>query len=330
VTLLTACSLPRQAATATQSKVNSEEPSAQPVESTDTPVPPAVTGKALLIDANEGKTPDGQVIQSTVNELASTSGLAVEIHPSLSPSELKPEVKVVVLLSQPPNLAELVSAQSQAQFALIAPGEQEASNNLSVIRLRPELQAFMAGYLAEILAPDWRAAGLLPDDPSSGAVVSEAFNNGAHYLCGVCASVGAPVLRFPQTLALPAGSLATGVQAALEDLIHKDIHVMYVSPELSNADMLGYLVGKSLILVGGQTPPDEIRKSWAATVRLDPQATLRDMWPDLVAGKGGKRVDSPLLVTDIQPELFSVGRQRLVDETLQDLQAGLIDPMSVP
>jgi hypothetical protein len=41
-------------------------------------------------------------------------------------------------------------------------------------------------------------------------------------------------------------------------------------------------------------------------------------------------VNAQLQLADINPDLFSPGRQRLVQQTMSDLQVGLIDPLSVP
>ena len=49
-----------------------------------------------------------------------------------------------------------------------------------------------------------------------------------------------------------------------------------------------------------------------------------------LAGKGGITVQSPLGLADIDPTLLSQGKQRLVEQTLSDLQAGLIDTGANP
>ena len=41
---------------------------------------------------------------------------------------------------------------------------------------------------------------------------------------------------------------------------------------------------------------------------------------------GGQNLSTPLFLTDINPDLLSEGKQRLVEEVLSDLQAGFIDP----
>jgi len=50
-------------------------------------------------------------------------------------------------------------------------------------------------------------------------------------------------------------------------------------------------------------------------------------WPDLIAGKGGVEVQSPLGLGDVDPTLLTPGRLRLAQETLDGLLAGRISPL---
>jgi hypothetical protein len=51
---------------------------------------------------------------------------------------------------------------------------------------------------------------------------------------------------------------------------------------------------------------------------------IENAWPQLTSGQGGITVQSPLGIEDVDPGLLSPGKQRLVEQTLSDLQAGLI------
>jgi hypothetical protein len=66
------------------------------------------------------------------------------------------------------------------------------------------------------------------------------------------------------------------------------------------------------------------------TIQPDILKAIQNAWPDLVAGKGGITVQSPLGLADIDPTLLSPGKQRLVEQTLGDLQAGLINTGTNP
>jgi len=83
-------------------------------------------------------------------------------------------------------------------------------------------------------------------------------------------------------------------------------------------------------LVGGQTPPAEFQQQWAATVRTDPASILKILFPDLLAGIGGQDHSAPIILTDVNPQYLSPGRQQRVEEVIQMLADGEIQPLSVP
>jgi hypothetical protein len=60
------------------------------------------------------------------------------------------------------------------------------------------------------------------------------------------------------------------------------------------------------------------------TVRPDTVKAIQTAWPNLIAGQGGINVQSPLGLADVDPDLLSAGKLRLVQETLDALLAGRI------
>jgi hypothetical protein len=62
------------------------------------------------------------------------------------------------------------------------------------------------------------------------------------------------------------------------------------------------------------------------TIQPDVIKAIQNAWPDLINGQGGITVQSPLGLADIDPTLLTPGKQRLVEQTLSDLQAGRISP----
>ena len=305
-------------------------PSPAVISATSTATPVPVVNQIVLVAPPEVKSPAPQDVQAALSNLGKSAGLSVDTVPSIQPADIKPGWKVVVLLGSPANLSDLTKAAPATQFILIGPGDLSGTGNLSVVRLNVEQQAFLAGYLAETIAPDWRVGGLLPNDLVQAADLESSFLNGGYYQCGRCDPVNGPIVHFPQSATLPSNSDPSAWQAAADDMEKNVINVMYVAPEASSPALLADLVGKGMILVGGQTPPAAIKSKWAATVRQDALASLRSIWPDVIAGKGGMTVNAQLQLADINADLFSAGRQRLVNQTMDDLQAGFIDPLSIP
>jgi hypothetical protein len=297
-----------------------------PVEQASSTPPP---GKVILI-APDISTAQAQSAQTLMQELAAASGLVLEIKPSLKVNEITPEWRIVFLLNMDDNLAIALASAPQVQFVVISSYDIGLTPNLSVIRFQSESQAFLAGYLSILIASDWRAGALLPSDEPLGTTLEDAFMNGGQYFCGICNPYYAPMVRFPVSARLPANSDPDTWTAAVDQLNQYLVYVIYVDPQVSEPDLLTSLAQQGYILVGGQTPPDNVRPVWAATITGDAVSPLRDMWDSLLAGQGGQVVKAGLLVTDINPDLFSVGKQRLVNDLLEKLDSGLVYPGEVP
>jgi hypothetical protein len=59
-------------------------------------------------------------------------------------------------------------------------------------------------------------------------------------------------------------------------------------------------------------------------IQADAVKAIQVAWPELVAGRGGQSVPSPLGLADVDPNFLTPGKQRLVQKVLEDLQAGRI------
>ena len=59
-------------------------------------------------------------------------------------------------------------------------------------------------------------------------------------------------------------------------------------------------------------------------IQADPVKAIQSAWPELLAGRGGQTIPSPLGLADIDPAYLSPGKQLLVERVLDGLQAGRI------
>lgn len=298
---------------------------------TATPVVPSATAtpavsRALLVSPADANPSLAQDVKTLLTELAAQSRLTLEVRPLLQPADLNAQVKVVVFLAQPANLTELLAAAPTTQFAVVTAGNLAAKNHLSVVRANPEHLAFAAGYITTLISADWRSAALLPDQPKT---LLEAFQNGGRYWCGRCVPNFAPVVFFPVGASLPSSSALPAWQSAFENLKKNILETVYVPAEVSTPELLAYLVGQKVNLVGGQPPAEAVKARWAVTVRQDALAALKTLWPDLAAGKGGKQLSAAITFSDINENLFTPGKQRLALEVIAALGDGTIAPLSV-
>ena len=287
-----------------------------------TAVPTPAQGRVILIAP-----PEDESLGSALSGLAKDSGLAFETRLSLRPEEIPAEARLVILLQAPADLAALTSAAPQAQFVVEGGSDLQAGGNLSVIRQLEEQRTFMAGFITTIIAPDWRAAGLLPDAPAN---LQDAFINGGRYWCGRCIPMYAPLVLFPLAGVQPSGTDAGSWQSTLAELQKKVLEAVYISPAADSPELRSALAAQKLILVGTQPPIAEDKANWAATLSFDALPAMQKLWPDLLAGKGGQTVDASLSWTDVNVDIFTVGKQRLAQEALDGLLDGTIGPFSVP
>ena len=297
------------------------------------PSPTSLPGKALLY-APAGINP--QPVQDVLAGLSGSSGLVLENRAELRREDLTPEIRVVVLLAVPGNLEELLAAAPQTQFVAVASSDLPSVANLTVLRQRSEYQAFLGGFIAVLVSPEYRAAGLFPSDGPLGTTLADAFVNGGKYYCGVCASGWPYNAYYPQTATLPSASDGAAWQSTLAPLFDAQMaDVLYLAPEAVRPEVIAYLQGKTqfertVMLIGEQVPAEELRPQWAASVGFDVQAALQDVWPDVAVGKGRGVVELPLAVTDVNENVLGPGRMRLVDEVLVELKAGMIYPFTLP
>ncbi len=300
---------------------------------TAAPSPTPLPGKVLLIAADETA---AQPMQALLTELSQPAGLTLETRPQLQKGDLTPEIKLVIFFTPPGDLMDFLSAAPQVQFIAFSAVDLPSAGNLSVIREQADVQAFVGGYISALLSTDYRAAGLLPADGPLGANLQEAFANGGHYFCGVCAPGWPLGMTYPQIKALPAASDGPTWQSAAADLFDNGkAEIFFVSPEAARPEVFAYLQNRvqfenTVLLVGTQPPPVELAGQWAASVQFDQEAALRQVWPDALAGKGGAVVDAPLLLNSVNADLLGAGRLRLVKQLMEQIQAGQVSVSTIP
>jgi len=285
-------------------------------------VAPADLDPVLLADA-----------ETTLRELAASYSLEFEKREKVIANEVTPDMKVVVFLSQPDNLGSLASGAPGTQFVAIMNEYWNPGQNVTVIRKRDDHLAFMAGYLAALLAPNFRVGALLTaEDPA----LSQAFANGVNYYCGICASQLNPLNRYPFISTQPAASPVSAWQAGFESINVNKINVLFVAREAASPELLAYLATLDIAMIGNQSPPSEGKPKWVATLYSDGMAPIREIWPDLVAGKGGKVLNAAIKIFDNQYVSvydglvwLSQGKMNFAQITMDLLQDNQINPLPV-
>lgn len=267
-------------------------------------------------------------LQPILSELTAQSGMEFQTKTSLSPEDLNESLRLVVALPPDPGLVQLAAAAPKTQFLAVGIPGLQTSANLSLIDAqgsRPDRQAFLAGYLAAVITPDWRIGVIGLQDSSAGKVASQAFSNGAIFFCGLCRPVAPPFVQYPVTIDLAAGAGQAEQQAAADSLASQGVKTVFVSPGVESAALLEALAQKDMNLIGSAAPPADVQDRWVASIRSNWLDAVRQAWPNLVQGKGGASIEAPQALVAPNLALLSPGRQRLVEQVLADLSAGFVD-----
>jgi hypothetical protein len=303
-----------------------ETPDVLTVIPSDTPAPARVW--LVVQSGTAGDYVDG--ISAKLSELAAQSGYSFEQIETLSESDLK-NARAVFWYGDPADFNRLTASAPQTPFVLIGSAGAKTAANVSQILLSPARVSFVAGLVAILTAPDRRAGGLFSADDPLHPQRIDAFNNGARYLCGRCVPVYAPVFFFPVTSAVAGGQSYEAWKVAFDQLDQNRIESLYLPPEGASREMLDYLAGQSVVVVGSAAPPEGYSSIWAATVDQNPAAALETLWPDLFSAEAaGKTIDAPIVLRDINDLILTPGRRSLVERIAAELTAGWIEPLSVP
>ncbi len=318
VLLLSACSLGKQ-----------PEATAAPTPSplpADTAVPsPSAPLVILLMPADMDKA-ISDTYQTEVYNLAQGSGMRFQVRNSLNPKEMEPGLKIVVALPPDPGIAGLAAAAPHVQFLAIDIPGVNAGGNVSTLAPggRADVAAFVAGFTAAMTTPDYHIGMLFPRGDATAQAAAAAYANGMSYFCGLCKPFYYLPYGFPQFQDIPTDEIKSRYPAYADILIvqHK-VNMVYLYPGVVVKDLTDYLSQTGTYMIGAETPNPK-PGTWVMTIRPDAVKAIDKAWPDLVAGKGGQNVQSPLGLTDLDPGVVTPGKQRLIQQVLDDLLLGRI------
>jgi hypothetical protein len=310
------------------SLININQPTDTPtLFPTPLPTPTTLPSRAFLIAPNGVDPTLLAEAQNILTELTTSSGLLFETRSDITAKEITADVKILVFLTHPENLGALSNAAPRTQFAVVSDINWNPGSNVTVIRRQPEYISFMAGFMSVNLDNNFRSGALFS---ASDTISQEAFSNGGHFFCGLCSPSIPPYVKYPLIAAQTAGSSPAAWQAAFDQMYINGVRVLYVAPEAYSPELFTYLVSKEIILYGSQPPLEQARSRWAATLLVDGLSPLREIWPDLLAGKGGKIVYGGVRFADVQPAFISPGKLEYFQKLVGRMRAGMLNPLTVP
>ena len=322
---LDACGTPQPSVTSTPQPIDTSIPAAT-LSPTPT-IPLAVLVVPIDLDPDTSN-----LYQKTVYDLTQASGFRFQVRNNFATTDLEPGLKVVIVVSVDPGIAALAAAAPEVQFLAINIQNIAPGGNISVLgnNSQSELAAFLAGYTAALITDDYRIGMLIPRDNGDAIRALNAYASGMVYYCGVCRPFYYLNWTFPQYLDIGADEDKNNYDAYADILmLQKKVRTIYLYPDIYTEDLANY-IGTTGAYVFGTVSPAQRPAGWVMTIQPDVIKAIQTAWPQLVSGQGGITVQSPLGLADVDPEILSPGKQRLVEQTLKDLESGYINIGTTP
>ncbi|HCC78605.1 MAG: hypothetical protein A2X25_09825 [Chloroflexi bacterium GWB2_49_20] len=328
---LTGCTLPG-AKTPTESGPTSALPTTAPTEVL-TPTPG--TPLAILVIPASMPRQQADLYQTTINDLAQASGLRFQVRNSLTIAEIELEsnLKIVVAFPPDPGLTDLASAVPQVQFLGVTILGLTATANLSIVGgegTPVDKQAFMAGYIAALLSPDFRVGIITQKDTPDGILAYDAFVNGVTFFCGLCNPQFPPWYEYPVHSEIPTDIPEGQYRFYADPLKDYMVEFAYVFPAVATEDLLDTMSQYGLNIISQARPSDRLEANWVVSIQPKVVPAIQAIWPDLVAGKGRQDLSLPLFLEDVNPDLLSEGKQNDVQQILDRLQRDEISTGVIP
>ena len=296
---------------------------------TATVIPTPSTPLAILVVPTNMEQATSDLYQKTVYDLAQGSGFRFQVRNALTALDVAdPTLKVVIAVPPDPGIGALAPTAPGVQFLAVNIPNLSPGGNVSVLApdSQVDLPAFLAGYVAALITEEYHIGMLIPQGDANALRAFYAFSNGMTYYCGMCNTFYTTQVRYPTYVEIPADESPTRYGGYANVLINdRDVDTLYIYPSLLDKEFLAY-AGTTGALLIGTSMPDTRPGGWVATISPNTIQAIQLAWPDLIAGKGGLNVQSPLGLADVDPALLTPGRLRLAEQTLEGLISGRISP----
>jgi hypothetical protein len=292
---------------------------------TSTPLPPV---GVLLAPPNADPQLAAEV-QSRLSQWILEIGYRFQVLPKLSENDLeRDKFRLVVALHPNPEIGTLIANHPEIQFLTIGIEGLAPGSNLSTIGSdgdRLDQQGFIAGYLAAMITPDWRVGVIGYSDSEDTLAARQAFYTGVKFYCGLCRPSYSPFYEYPLYFELGSNADTIAWRTSADFMIQRAVETVYVVPGAGDKEMLRYLANSGVKIIAGEPPLPDLSDKWVASLRYDLLDSFIDFWPLYTTDFGNNSFSVPLQIVDVNPDLLSPGKQRLLQATLDDVLNGYID-----
>lgn len=267
-------------------------------------------------------------IQEIVQLVADQNEWVYEFRSNLNGSPLPQNLKAMVMIADEPNILELIGESNGVKILSVGLAQEaDLIPNLTLIDLPENGQAvegFVAGYIAAMQTEEWRVGMLGFADQSDYRI---GFINGAIYFCGLCLPQYPPYEDYPLFVEVNDGAEFEELKAGVDLLVQKDIQIVYLAPGTDDSELILYLSQLGINMIGNQRPPSVPETLWIASVSWDWLSAVEDALPKMLSDDYSNKLAPKILVGDVDQNVFSLSRQTLVYEIIENLADGIIDPL---
>ena len=329
ITILAGCSIQGESQTPNGDLVFTETslPTEIPV---DTPTPLAPVGVFLTPPGSDPNLVAD--LNPLVTEYIRAEGLRFQVLETMTAEDFsRDDFHLVVVVPPFPDLEGLAKQTPGTKFLAIGFNNLDPLDNLSVLRSGGgdfDVQGFIAGYIAAMITPDWRVGVLSVQESEDALAAREGFRVGVKYFCGLCNPKYAPMgvnYIYPKYIDLPAEVSDIEIEANVNFLIDRYVNTFYIVPGVGDPKIYSILTSNEKLIIGsGSDYREEYGNYWVASLEYDLLAAFEDFWPAFLTSDVGFDQTPPLLIADVNSNLLSPGKIKLVERMLEEVSSGYI------
>jgi hypothetical protein len=264
-------------------------------------------------------------VRSALQSAAEARGLELFEQATVELPQPLDGLALVAVLSPDESVQAAANTHPEVQFVAIDSGALSPMGNLTVLSEADGRvnAAFLAGYLAALQSEEYRV-GLVSIATPDGRVYQEAFLNGVMYFCGACTPVFPPFAPYPVYAEVSENAGVEEVQQAVNELVATGVTMAHVAPEAQSEAVFQYLSQNGIRIVGTGAPPAGLEGNWVASVLLEPQQTLPEIFETVLNSQSMGEVGVEL---SIDYSGLSAARIAHLEEIIAKLESGEVDPV---
>jgi hypothetical protein len=273
-----------------------------------------------------------ETLNPMIGSLIREQGLRYQVLPNLTETDFHSEQYAIVVVVPPfPELASLAENSPETKYLAVGFNDLEPTDNISVLGSGGgdhDIQGFVAGYIAAMITDDWRVGALSREDNPDALAARDGFRAGVKYYCGLCNPKYAPTginYIYPKYIDLPVDATDLEISANIDFMVDRVVNTFFIVPGVGSPQIYRTLVAYQKNIIGaGADYLEEYSDYWVVSLEYDLVSSFEEIWPEFLEAETGVAETPPLLLTDINPDLLSEGKVRLVEDVLEELRGGFI------